>query len=93
MDLISTSWTCQRCGGAFISTPPDSGLCPDCVCNAECTCPHPEAPLYMCPDAQAVCSQCGGPVCVRCGQRLMLIVPVTGPTHIERAQEVTGDGG
>ncbi len=31
MDLISTSWSCARCGAAFISTPPDSGLCDDCT--------------------------------------------------------------
>jgi len=30
-DLISTAWTCQQCGAAFISTPPDSGLCRDCT--------------------------------------------------------------
>lgn len=31
MDLISTSWSCERCGAAFISTPPDTGLCDDCI--------------------------------------------------------------
>jgi hypothetical protein len=30
-NLISTRWTCQNCGAAFISTPPDSGLCRDCT--------------------------------------------------------------
>jgi len=31
MNLVSTSWSCARCGAAFISTPPDSGLCDDCT--------------------------------------------------------------
>src|SRR5215469_12396331 len=31
MDLISTSWSCERCGAAFISSPPDTGLCDDCI--------------------------------------------------------------
>lgn len=31
MDVISTSWSCARCGAAYISTPPDSGLCDDCT--------------------------------------------------------------
>ena len=30
-DLISTGWTCQQCSAAFISTPPDTGLCRDCT--------------------------------------------------------------
>jgi len=29
-DIISTRWTCQRCGAAYISTPPDTGICRDC---------------------------------------------------------------
>ena len=31
MDLISTSWSCNRCGAAYIGTPPDSGICNDCT--------------------------------------------------------------
>jgi hypothetical protein len=93
MNLISTPWTCQGCGGAFISTPPDSGLCPDCLRTAECACPHPGAPLYVCPDAQAACAQCGGPVCVRCGRRLMLLIPVTASASGGPLREVSGDGG
>lgn len=31
MNLISTSWSCARCGAAFISTPSDSGLCRNCA--------------------------------------------------------------
>lgn len=31
MKLISTSWSCNRCGAAFISTPPDPTLCEGCA--------------------------------------------------------------
>ena len=69
MNLISTSWTCQRCGGAFISTPPDSGLCDQTVsATLECACPHPgTARCARTPRPPA--PQCGGPVCADCGQR------------------------
>ena len=36
MDLISTSWTCQRCGAALISTPPEDGLCNKIKKNLDC---------------------------------------------------------
>ena len=35
MNLISTSWSCQRCGAAFISTPPEHGLCDQCLTDLE----------------------------------------------------------
>ena len=35
MNLISTSWSCQRCGAAFISTPPEHGLCDQCLIELE----------------------------------------------------------
>lgn len=31
MELVSTSWSCNRCGAAFISTPPVHGLCEECA--------------------------------------------------------------
>jgi hypothetical protein len=89
MDLISTSWSCDRCGAAFIGIPPEHGLCEDClnVLEAQITAP-------TCPD-------CGGPVCVDCGQRLVLAVPVpwpltihmAGPQPAQSAEGVNGDGG
>jgi hypothetical protein len=89
MDLISTSWSCDRCGAAFIGIPPEHGLCEDClnVLEAQITAP-------TCPD-------CGGPVCVDCGQRLVLAVPVPWPLTIhsvkpqpaQSAEGVNGDGG
>lgn len=30
-NIISTPWTCQRCGAAYISAPPDTGICGDCT--------------------------------------------------------------
>ena len=39
MNLISTSWSCQRCGAAFISTPPEHGLCDQCLTDLELLCP------------------------------------------------------
>jgi hypothetical protein len=92
MNLISTSWTCQRCGGAFISTPPESGLCEDCVRQGPCTCPHPQT-ADVCPDALVTCAECGGPVCPDCGQRLLLLVPVASYTQLVDGAEVSGDGG
>jgi hypothetical protein len=29
--VISTSWSCARCGAAYIGSPPDSGICNDCT--------------------------------------------------------------
>ena len=29
--VISTSWSCARCGAAYIGTPPDTGICNDCT--------------------------------------------------------------
>jgi hypothetical protein len=84
MDLISTSWSCQRCGAAFISTPPDHGLCSDCLILLESQLAAPS------------CPSCGGPVCAECGQRVVLFVPVPWPLAAcpNLAGEVTSsDGG
>ena len=35
MNLISTSWSCARCGAAFISTPPEHGLCDQCLADLD----------------------------------------------------------
>jgi hypothetical protein len=31
MELVSTSWSCNRCGAAFIGTPPQPALCDECA--------------------------------------------------------------
>ena len=86
MELISTSWSCARCGAAFISIPPEHGLCEDCLAVLEAQITAPDCPT------------CGGPVCIDCGQRIVLAVPVpwplaTHPIPTQPAEEVSGDGG
>ena len=85
MKLISTSWSCARCGGAFISTPPEHGLCDPCLDELE-------ALLQLAPIASQPCALCGGPVCADCGKALITLLP-SGPGPGEPAGEVTGDGG
>ena len=66
MDLTSTSWTCLRCGAAYISTPPDTGLCDQCVSDLE-------AIFRFAPLASQPCPLCGGPVCADCGKALITL--------------------
>jgi hypothetical protein len=88
MNLTSTPWACARCGAGFDSTPPEHGLCDDCVTILEAQ--------IIAPD----CPTCGGPVCADCGQRIALAVPIPWPMTIhvlspqftETAEGVTGDG-
>jgi hypothetical protein len=84
MNLISTSWTCQKCGSGYSGTPPDSGICEACTRQAPCTCPRPET-TEACPDALVTCAECGGPVCPDCGQRLLLLIPVAAYTGLTEA--------
>jgi hypothetical protein len=91
MDLISTSWTCRRCGAPHVGTPPEHGLCEDCLRDAPCTCAHPRT-INICPDALPTCHACGGPVCPDCGQRLIMLVPVAEYTQLVEGQEVPSDG-
>ena len=85
MKLISTSWSCARCGAAFISTPPEHGLCDQCLDELE-------ALLQLAPIASQPCVMCGGPVCADCGKALITLIPTnSGPG--EPAGEVSGDGG
>jgi predicted amidophosphoribosyltransferase len=72
MDLISTSWNCLRCGGAYISTPPETGLCDQCIRDLE-------AIARLAPIANEPCPTCGGPVCADCGQALVTLVPIPPP--------------
>jgi predicted amidophosphoribosyltransferase len=72
MDLISTSWSCQRCGGAFISTPPEYGLCDQCLRDLHTLAQAAQPPSLPCP-------QCGGPVCPDCGDPMTLLIPVPMP--------------
>jgi DNA-directed RNA polymerase subunit RPC12/RpoP len=88
MKLISTSWSCQRCGAAFISTPRGHGLCGQCVGELE-------ALARLAPIANQPCPLCGGPVCADCGKALITLVPAppVPPGLAKRSTEVSGDDG
>ena len=86
MNLISTSWSCARCGAAFISTPPDHGLCDQCLDELE-------ALLQLAPIASQPCPMCGGPVCADCGNALIVLVPTALGGLVAPAREVSGDDG
>jgi hypothetical protein len=85
MNLISTSWSCQRCGAAFISTPPEHGLCDQCIGDLE-------ALARLAIPAPRPCPACGGPVCADCGKALILLTPL-GSGLSQPAGEVSRDGG
>jgi hypothetical protein len=84
MDLISTSWNCLRCGAAYISTPPDTGLCDQCISDLE-------AIARLAPLASQPCPVCGGPVCADCGKALVTLVPIPPAGLANPAGEVNGD--
>jgi hypothetical protein len=89
MDLISSSWSCRRCGAAFIGTQPEHGLCDDCITGLE-TLAHATQP-----DAHT-CPLCGGPICGDCGQRMTLYIPLPATEYAalqQRLKEVSSDGG
>jgi hypothetical protein len=67
MNLVSTSWSCVRCGAAFISTPPEHGLCDQCLADLEML-------AQLAPIANQPCPLCGGPGVRRLRQ---------GPGHLD----------
>jgi hypothetical protein len=78
MDLISTSWSCQRCGAAYISTPPAHGLCDQCLDDLDAVA---QASLPV----NVSCPSCGGPVCPDCGDAMATVlvpVPVPAPESV-----------
>ena len=68
MDLISASWSCARCGAAFIGTPPEHGLCGQCLADLDTL-------ARLAPVASQPCPMCGGPVCADCGKALITLLP------------------
>jgi hypothetical protein len=78
MNLISTSWSCQRCGAAYISTPPEHGLCDQCLDDLEALAPASLSESVSCPS-------CGGPVCPDCGDAMATVLvpmPVPAPESV-----------
>jgi hypothetical protein len=86
MNLISTSWSCARCGAAFISTPPEHGLCDQCLADLD-------ALAWLAPIANQPCPMCGAPVCADCGKALVVILPTVAGSPAGLAGEVSGDDG
>ena len=86
MTTFSTSWSCQRCGAAFISTPPEHGLCGQCLADLE-------AITRLAPIAHQPCPMCGGPVCADCGKALVVLLPTAPGGLAAPAGEVSGDDG
>ena len=70
MTIISTSWSCQRCGIAYIGAVPDHGICDQCLDELE-------ALARLAPIDNQPCPACGGPVCADCGKALILLIPPT----------------
>jgi hypothetical protein len=78
VNLISTSWSCQRCGAAYISTPPEHGLCGQCIEDLEALAQASLSESVSCPS-------CGGPVCPDCGDAMATVlvpVPIPAPASI-----------
>jgi hypothetical protein len=69
MKLLDISWSCVRCGAAFIGTPPEHGLCDQCLADLN-------ALARLAPIANQPCPLCGGPVCADCGKALIALLPV-----------------
>lgn len=88
MKLSSMPWSCSRCGAAFVGSPPEDGLCDQCIADLE-------AIVRLAPIANQPCPLCGGPVCADCGKALVTLVPIPPiPPGLARpAQGVSGDDG
>ena len=86
MTTFSTSGSCPRCGAAFITTPPEHGLCGQCLADLE-------AIARLAPIACQPCPMCGGPVCADCGKALVVLLPTEPGGLVAPAGEVSGDDG
>jgi hypothetical protein len=85
MNIITTSWSCQRCGATCISAPPEHGLCDQCLDDLQ-------ALAHDLPETVA-CPACGGPVCPDCGTAMItVLVPATTPASAteQAAQLIAG---
>ena len=85
MDLISASWSCARCGAAFTGTPPEHGLCGQCLADRDTL-------TRLAPVASQPCPMCGGPVCADCGKALITLLPIPpGLAKPAKNKKVSGD--
>jgi hypothetical protein len=92
MNIISTSWTCQRCRGTFICEPPWHQLCDQCITDLTTLC-RADLPDHI------PCPSCGGPVCPDCGDAMTVLVPIPVPAPVAELtggyrsgqEKVTGD--
>jgi hypothetical protein len=50
MDLISTAWSCARCGHGFVSSLPEHGLCIACIADLESLAAQAMSLAATCPD-------------------------------------------
>ena len=85
MSLNSESWSCARCGAAFIGAPPEHGLCVECFADLGALA------TGLAPIANQPCPLCGGPVCADCGKALITLLPIP-PAELRKPaeEEVTG---
>ena len=86
MNLISTSWSCARCGAAFICTPPEHGLCDECLADLD-------ALARLAPIAEPALPTVRWPGLRRLRQALIALTPCPARTPCKPAEEVTGDDG
>ena len=84
MKLNSESWSCARCGAAFIGTRPEHGLCIECFADLGALA------TGLAPIANQPCPLCGGPVCADCGQALITLLPIPPAGLRKPTGEVTG---
>jgi hypothetical protein len=83
MKLISTSWSCQRCGATCICDPPWHRLCDQCLADLQALAREHLPQTGTCPS-------CGGPVCPDCGDAMPILVPVPVPDPATAAGQITG---
>jgi DNA-directed RNA polymerase subunit RPC12/RpoP len=82
MTTFSTSWSCTRCGAAFVGTPPEHGLCDQCLADLDA--------IRLAPIANQPCPLCGGLLCADCGKALVALLPIP-PGLAKPLKEATGD--
>jgi hypothetical protein len=83
MNVISTSWSCQRCGATCICDPPWHRLCDPCLAGLQALVRHALPETGTCPSS-------GGPVCPDCGDAMPILVPVPVPASTPVAGQLTG---